>query len=162
MIRSLQFECAQKTDAGPHSPGLPLPSSPIEPTSRSSRNPSASCEELLAHVRQGHVVAFDALYRKEIDSVRGLAFTLAGTAVPFSKSMSALNVAATSLTALAEQLGIAETIHRQVTRHRYERAAYRLVLNIADRHRTAPPTAAGWYDRPPPPSRHQAMMMTRR
>jgi len=59
-------------------------------------------------------------------------------------------VPSTSLTALAEQLGVAETIHRQVARHRHERAAYRLVLHIADRHRTAPPTAAGWYDRPPP------------
>jgi len=59
-------------------------------------------------------------------------------------------VPSTSLTALAEQLGVAETIHRQVLRHRHERAAYRLVLHIADRHRPAPPTAADWYDRPPP------------
>ena len=60
-------------------------------------------------------------------------------------------VASTSLTALAEQLGVAETIHRQVLRHRHERAAYRLVLNIADRHRPPPiPSAADWYDRPPP------------
>jgi len=59
-------------------------------------------------------------------------------------------VAATSLTALAEQLGVAETIHQQVDRHRHERAAYRLVLHIADRHRPAPPADADWYDRPPP------------
>jgi len=58
-------------------------------------------------------------------------------------------VPSTSLTALAEQLGVAETINRQVLRHRNERAAYRLVLHIADRHRP-PPAAAGWYDRPPP------------
>ncbi len=59
-------------------------------------------------------------------------------------------VTSTSLTALAEQLGVADTIHRQVARHRNERAAYRLVLHIADRHRPPPPTAADWYDRPPP------------
>jgi len=60
-------------------------------------------------------------------------------------------VASTSLTALAEQLGVAETIHRQVMRHRTERAAYRLVLHIADRHRPPPPPVdADWYDRPPP------------
>jgi len=53
-----------------------LPSSPIEPTSRSSRTLAASCEELLAHVSQDDVVAFDALYRKEIGAVRGLAFSL--------------------------------------------------------------------------------------
>jgi len=70
-------------------------------------------------------------------------------------------VAATSLTALAEQLGIAETIHRQVLRHRHERAAYRLVLHIADRHRPAPPTAADWYDRPPPqPPPHDEESLT--
>jgi len=59
-------------------------------------------------------------------------------------------VPSTSLTALAEQLGVAETIHRQVTRHRHERAAYRLVLHIADRHRPPPSTVAGWYDETPP------------
>jgi len=59
-------------------------------------------------------------------------------------------VASTSLTALAEQLGVAETIHRQVARHRHERVDYRLVLNIADRHRPPPPADADWYDRPPP------------
>ncbi len=59
-------------------------------------------------------------------------------------------VPSTSLTALAEQFGVAETIHRQVVRHRHERAAYRLVLHIADRHRPAPPADADWYDGPPP------------
>jgi len=60
-------------------------------------------------------------------------------------------VTSTSLTALAEQLGVAETIHRQVLRHRNERAAYRLVLHIADRYRPPPPPAdTDWYGRPPP------------
>jgi len=70
-------------------------------------------------------------------------------------------VASTSLTALAEQPDVAETIRRQVTRHRTERAAYRLVLHIADRHRPAPrwpPTGTTGLR----PSRHQTMMMTRR
>ena len=43
-------------------------------------------------------------------------------------------VAGTDLTVLAEQLGVLETIADQVQRHRVERAAYRRVLHIADRH----------------------------
>ena len=35
---------------------------------------------------------------------------------------------------IAEQLGVLETIADQVQRHRVERAAYRRVLHIADRH----------------------------
>jgi DNA-binding IclR family transcriptional regulator len=60
-------------------------------------------------------------------------------------------VAGTDLAVLAEQLGVTEIIDALVRQHREERAAYRLVLQIADRHTTVV-AGARWFGAPEPPS----------
>ncbi len=53
---------------------------------------------------------------------------------------------------IAEQLGVLETIADQVQRHRVQRAAYRRVLQIADRHTiTADPPSWRVEEPEPPP-----------
>ncbi len=61
-------------------------------------------------------------------------------------------VSSTNLTSLAEQLGVLDTIEKQVQRHREERLAYRRVLQIADRYRTVVVGVAPWrFGTPEPP-----------
>ena len=59
-------------------------------------------------------------------------------------------VAATSLTALAEQFGVLETIRKTVQRHRDERAAYRRILQIAEAKPVLTVDPEDWYHWPPP------------
>ncbi len=60
-------------------------------------------------------------------------------------------VAATSLTVLAEQFGVLETIRKTVQRHRDERAAYRRVLQMAEAKPVLSPGPADWSWPPPEP-----------
>jgi len=60
-------------------------------------------------------------------------------------------VAATSLTVLAEQFGVLETIRKTVQRHRDERAAYRRVLQIVEAKPLLSPDPADWSWPPPDP-----------
>jgi len=60
-------------------------------------------------------------------------------------------VAATSLTVLAEQFGVLETIRKTVQRHRDERAAYRRVLQMVEAKPLLSPDPADWYWPPPDP-----------
>jgi hypothetical protein len=60
-------------------------------------------------------------------------------------------VATTSLTVLAEQLGVLDTIKIHLQRHRDERASYRKVLRTADWRDSRPPPPADWYLGPPEP-----------
>jgi len=60
-------------------------------------------------------------------------------------------VAATSLTVLAEQFGVLETIRKTVQRHRDERAAYRRVLQMVEAKPLLSPGPADWYWPPPDP-----------
>lgn len=60
-------------------------------------------------------------------------------------------VATTSLTVLAEQLGVLDTIQIHVQRHRDERASYRKVLRKADQRDPIQPPTADWYLGPPEP-----------
>lgn len=61
-------------------------------------------------------------------------------------------VAGTDLRLLAEQLGVLHTIADLIARHRVERAAYRRVLHIADRHTiTADPLVWPVQEPQPPP-----------
>ncbi len=60
-------------------------------------------------------------------------------------------VAATSLTGLAEQFGVLETIRKTVQRHRDERAAYRRVLQMVEAKPLLSPDPADWYWPPPDP-----------
>ncbi len=60
-------------------------------------------------------------------------------------------VAATSLTVLAEQFGVLETIRKTVQRHRDERAAYRRILQIVEAKPLLSPDPADWYWPPPDP-----------
>jgi len=60
-------------------------------------------------------------------------------------------VAATSLTVLAEQFGVLETIRKTVQRHRDERAAYRRVLQMVEAKPVLSPGPADWSWPPPEP-----------
>jgi len=60
-------------------------------------------------------------------------------------------VAATSLTVLAEQFGVLETIRKTVQRHRDERAAYRRVLRMVEAKPHLSPGPADWSWPPPEP-----------
>jgi len=60
-------------------------------------------------------------------------------------------VAATSLTVLAEQLGVLDTIKIHIQRHRDERARYRSVLRKVDQRDLLQPPTADWYLGPPEP-----------
>ncbi len=60
-------------------------------------------------------------------------------------------VATTSLTVLAEQFGVPETIRKTVQRHRDERAAYRRILQIAEVKPLLSRGPADWYWPPPDP-----------
>jgi len=60
-------------------------------------------------------------------------------------------VAATSLTVLAEQFGVLETIRKTVQRHRDERAAYRRILQMAEAKPHLSPGPAEWSWPPPDP-----------
>lgn len=60
-------------------------------------------------------------------------------------------VAATDLTALAEQFGVHQLIALRLARHRDERLTHRRLLQIAAPRPTIGATVADWYANLPPP-----------